>query len=158
MTTESAPVSAIESSIEIEAPPARVWEVVSEVRNAPQWSSQAVKVLAMGGRTAAGTRALNINRRGPMIWPTTSLVVGFEPGRRFANRIAENSTVWAFELEPTASGGTRLTERREAPDGLTRVSRFLTDRIFGGQKSFSRELDQGVSTSLQRIKALAERG
>ncbi|MDV8001600.1 SRPBCC family protein [Rhodococcus sp. IEGM 1408] len=158
MTTESAPISAIESSIEIDAPPARVWEVVSEVRNAPQWSSQAVKVIALGGRTSAGTRAININRRGPLFWPTTSRVVEFEPGRRFANRIAENTTVWAFELEPTSSGGTRLTQRREVPHGLTLLSRFLTDRAFGGQKNFSRELDQGVSTSLQRIKALAERG
>lgn len=158
MTTESAPVSAIESSIEIDAPPARVWEIVSEVRNAPQWSSQAAKVIALGGRTSAGTRALNINRRGPLFWPTTSRVVEFEPGRRFANRIAENTTVWVFELEPTPSGGTRLTERREVPSGVTFVSRFLTDKAFGGQKSFSRELDRGVSTSLQRIKALAEQG
>ncbi|HMT50617.1 SRPBCC family protein [Dietzia sp. UBA5065] len=158
MTTDSAPVGAIESSIEIDAPPARVWEIVSEVRNAPQWSSQAVKVIPLGGRTTAGTRALNINRRGPILWPTTSRVVGFEPGRRFANRISENTTVWVFELEPTAGGGTRLTERREVPAGLTFVSRFLTDTVFGGQKSFTTELDRGVSTSLQRIKALAERG
>lgn len=158
MTTESAPVSAIESSIEIDAPPARVWEVISEVRNAPQWSSQAHKVIALGGRTTAGTRAININKRGPILWPTTSRVVEFEPGRRFANRIAENTTIWVFELEPTPSGGTRLTERREVPSGLTFISRFLTDKVFGGQTSFTQEMDRGVSTSLQRIKALVEKG
>ena len=158
MPTESAPVSTIESSIEIDAPPARVWEIVSEVRNAPQWSSQAVKVFATGGRTRAGTRAINLNKRGPLVWPTTSRVVEFEPGRRFANRINENTTIWVFELEPTPGGGTRLTERREVPSGLTFISTFLTDKAFGGQASFSRELDQGVSTSLQRIKALAEQG
>src|SRR5690606_19109669 len=117
----------IESSIEIDAPPARVWEVISDVRNATQWSSQAFKVIALGGRTTKGTRALNINKRGPLFWPTTSRVVEFEPGRRFANRINENTTVWVFELEPTPSGGTRLTERREVPEGLTAISKILTE-------------------------------
>ena len=156
MPTESAP-AAIESSIEIDAPPARVWEVVSEVRNATEWSSQAWRIFSPGGRTTKGTWAINLNKRGPIVWPTTSRVVEFEPGRRFANRINENTTVWVFELEPTPSGGTRLTERREVPDGLTFISRFLTDKLFGGQKSFTAEMDRGVSTSLQRIKALAER-
>lgn len=158
MTTEPATAGAIESSIEIDAPPARVWEVVSEVRNATQWSSQAHKIIALGGRTTKGTRALNINKRGPLFWPTTSRVVEFEPGRRFANRITENTTIWVFELEPTQGGGTRLTERREVPSGLTFISRFLTDKVFGGQTSFTSEMDEGVSTSLQRIKTLVERG
>ena len=136
----------------------RVWEVVSEVRNATEWSSQAWRIFSPGGRTTKGTWAINLNKRGPIVWPTTSRVVEFEPGRRFANRINENTTVWVFELEPTPSGGTRLTERREVPDGLTFISRFLTDKLFGGQKSFTAEMDRGVSTSLQRIKALAERG
>ncbi|MCT1432723.1 MULTISPECIES: SRPBCC family protein [Dietzia] len=157
MPTEPAAAGAIESSIEIDAPPARVWEVISEVRNATQWSSQAWKIFPLGGRTAKGTWALNLNKRGPLLWPTTSRVVEFEPGRRFANRITENTTVWVFDLEPTPAGGTLLTERREVPDGLTFISRFLTDKVFGGQKSFTSELDRGVSTSLQRIKALAER-
>lgn len=155
MTSTPAP---IESSIEIDAPPARVWEVISDVRNAPQWSSQAVKVISLGGRTTKGTRALNINRRGPLFWPTTSRVVEFEPGRRFANRINENTTIWVFELEPTADGGTRLTERREVPEGLTFISTFLTDKVFGGQPSFTAEMDEGVSLSLKRIKNLVERG
>lgn len=158
MTTEPAAPDAIESSIEIDAPPARVWEVISDVRNATQWSSQAFKVIALGGRTTKGTRALNINKRGPLFWPTTSRVVEFEPGRRFANRINENTAVWVFELEPTPSGGTRLTERREVPEGLTAISKILTEKLFGGQPAFVAEMDKGVSVSLERIKTLVERG
>ena len=52
MPTEPAAAGAIENSIEIDAPPARVWEVISEVRNATQWSSQAWKIFPLGGRTA----------------------------------------------------------------------------------------------------------
>lgn len=157
MTTDSSPAT-IESSIEIDAPPARVWEVVSDVRNATQWSSQAWKIFALGGRTTKGTWALNLNKRGPVLWPTTSRVVEFEPGRRFGNRITENTTIWVFELEPTPDGGTRLTERREVPEGLTFISRFLTDKVFGGQPAFTSEMDEGVSLSLKRIKTLVERG
>lgn len=158
MTTKNTEnTTGIESSIEIDALPARVWDVISDVRNATQWSSQAVKIISPGGRTTKGTWALNINKRGPLFWPTTSRVVEFEPGRKFANRITENTTIWVFELEPTASGGTRLTERREVPEGLTFISRFLTDKFFGGQPSFTSEMNQGVSTSLQRIKTLVER-
>lgn len=157
MTTDSSPAT-IESSIEIDAPPARVWEVISDVRNATQWSSQAWKIFALGGRTTKGTWALNLNKRGPLLWPTTSRVVEFEPGRRFGNRITENTTIWVFELEPTPGGGTRLTERREVPEGLTFISRFLTDKVFGGQPSFTSEMDEGVSLSLERIKTLVERG
>lgn len=158
MSSENTSVAHIENSIEIDAPPARVWEIVSEVRNAPQWSSQAVTVLALGGRTSLGTRALNINKQGKLIWPTTSRVVEFEPGRRIANRVTENTTLWAFELEPTESGGTRLIERRETPTGVSALSNFLVDKVFGGQVTFSKALDQGVSSSLERIKALAEQG
>lgn len=158
MSTENASGTEIHNSIEIDAPPARVWEVISDVRNATQWSSQAVKIISPGGRTTKGTWALNINKRGPMIWPTTSRVVEFEPGRKFANRINENTTIWVFELEPTATGGTRLTERREVPEGLTFISRFLTDKFFGGQTSFVSEMGEGVSVSLQRIKKLVEQG
>ncbi len=158
MSTESTPAAQLEHSIEIDAPPAQVWEIVSEVRHAPQWSDQATKVFATGGRTKAGTRALNINKQGGMVWPTTSRVVEFEPGRRIANRVYENNTLWVFELEPTPSGGTRLIERRETPKGISRLSHFLTDRAFGGQEKFTAVLDRGVSTSLQRIKALAEQG
>ena len=158
MTPKPATAGAIESSIEIDAPPARVWEVISEVRNATQWSSQAVKVIALGGRTTKGTRALNINRRGPLFWPTTSRVGAFEPGRRFGNQISENGTVWAFELEALPGARTKLTERREVPAGLSTVSKVLTDKLFGGQTSFTAEMGEGVFLSLQRIKTLIERG
>ena len=158
MSADATTPAHIESTIEIDAPPARVWEIVSEVRNAPQWSDQAVKVLALGGRTKVGTRALNINKQGKLVWPTTSKVVEVEPGRRIANRVTENTTVWAFELEPTPTGGTRLTERRETPTGTSAFSNFLVDKFFGGQQKFTTVLDRGVSTSLQRIKALAEQG
>lgn len=156
----------IEISIEIDATPARVWELVSEVRNAPQWSSQAAKVFATGGRTAAGTRALNINKQGPAVWPTISKVVEFEPGRRIGNRIGGHRTVWSFELEPTPSGGTKLTERQDIPAALVSIVGTVEKKIARrrpgksgsgrGSGSGSGSGRRGPSSALQRIKTLAE--
>jgi len=150
-------VATIEHSIEIDATPQRVWEVVADVRNAPQWSDQAVRVFARGP-VRKGTLAVNVNHQGRWTWLTTSRVVEFEPYRRVANRVFENFTVWAFELEPTASGGTRLVERRETPKGISAFSRGLAAAFFGGQDTFTRTLDRGVNVSLQRIKRLVEQG
>ena len=149
--------SQIENTIEIDATPQRVWEIVSDLAKAPEWSDQAWKVFPIGS-TRNGTFSININRQNGFIWPTTSRVVDFEPGRRIANRIYENTVVWAFELEPTADGGTRLIERRETPTGISALSKFLTKAFFGGPEKFTETLEGGVSLSLQRIKRLAERG
>ena len=154
--------------IEIDAPPARVWQIVSEVRNAPQWSSQARKVYATSGPTRLGTNSLNVNRQGPVFWPTTSRVVGFEPERRFVNRTGGHGTLWIFELEPTASGGTRLTERSEPPAALVAAVRTLSGLLPTGRKGTPTSLSSSgspdsstpaaprPSSSLLHIKALAE--
>lgn len=143
------------SSIEIDAPPARVWEIVSDVRNAPRWSSQARKVFAGTGPTTLGTRSFNINRQGPVFWPTTSRVVDFRPERRFANRTGGHGTQWIFELESTPAGGTLLTEHSEPPAALVAVVRRLTAAL-PRARNRTRSSSSSPSGSLRRIKALAE--
>ena len=154
-------VPTIETSVEVAAPPVRVWELVSDLRNMSRWSPQTVKSFVRGGkvdgRIGLGTRLLNVNRRGFMVWPTQSRVVRFVPEQEVAFRVKENFTVWSYSLEPTESGGTRLISRREAPDGISDVSVKLTKAAFGGVDSFAGELEQGMRQTLQRIKADAER-
>jgi hypothetical protein len=102
-----------------------------------------------------GTRALNINRRGPLVWPTRSKVVAFEPHREFAFRIKDNAVIWAFVLEPTATG-TRLVQERRTPDGITPISLTLQKHVLGGADRFTGELRSGMEQTLARIKAEAE--
>ena len=158
MTSDPGPENTSRNSIEIDAPPARVWEIVSEVRNAPKWSAQAVRVLATGGPTDMGTRSLNINRQGPVFWPTTSRVVEFEPERRIANRIGGHGTVWSFDLEPTPGGGTLLSQRQDIPAALTSIAGAVAARLPGGRSDGDASRRTGPSSSLRRIKDLAERG
>lgn len=147
----------ISASIEIEASPERVWDLISDPTRMPQWSPQCRKTIVRGkGPVGVGTTTVNINRRGLLFWPTRAKIKQFEPNRRFAFKIAENGTIWSYELEPTATG-TRLTEARHAPNGVSDLSNFLTRNVLGGTENFENELELGMKQTLARIKAAAER-
>ena len=90
------------------------------------------------------------------MWPTRSEVVRFEPHREFAIRIKDNLTVWSFTLEPLEGGGTRIIQRRETPDGISDISRKVTERFLGGVGDFQDELRAGMRQTLARIKVEAE--
>lgn len=146
----------IQASIEIDATPEQVWALISDPTRMPEWSPQCRKsIVRGGGPVGVGTTTLNVNRRGALLWPTRSKVKEFVPGKRFAFKIAENGTVWSYDLEPTATG-TRVTESRHAPDGVSKVSNFLTKYVLGGTDDFEVELEQGMKQTLERIKATAE--
>lgn len=145
----------IQSSIEIEATPAKVWAVISDLKRMGEWSPQCRKMYVLGGDVKKGTRTLNINRAGKVHWPTNAKVIEFEPEKKIAFRIVENRTVWSYELEATATG-TRVTESRKAPEGVAKVSNVLTGRVFGGIDRFEAHLEKGIDKTLARIKSEVE--
>ena len=124
--------AALEASIDVAAPPAAVWAMVSDIERMASWSPQVVRTKVKGGGVQQGTRFANLNRQGLLLWPTNGKVVRFDPHRDFAFRIAENRTIWSFELEPIPNGGTRITQRRELPDGISNLSLGLTKVALGG--------------------------
>ena len=146
----------LQAEIEINAPVSKVWSLVSDVSNMPRWSPQC-RVMRALGPVRPGTRTLNLNRRGMLFWPTTSVITEMVPERKFAFRIPVNTTVWSYELEPTATG-TRLTETRHAENGVTALSTATTNVALGGVETFERELIEGMQQTLARIKAAAEAG
>ena len=145
----------LQAEIEINAPVSKVWGLVSDLNRMPQWSPQC-RIMKALGPVRPGTRTINLNRRGMLFWPTTSVITEVIPERKFAFRIPLNTTVWSYELEPTATG-TRLIETRHAENGVTAVSAAATQVALGGMESFEKELVEGMNLSLQRIKAAAER-
>lgn len=148
-------VAPLEATIEIAATPAKVWALLSDLRNMPQWSPQTRKTF-IRGEIKPGAKMFNINRKGLLVWPTQAMVRDFEPEQKVSFRVKENWTTWSFTLEPTADGGTRVTERREAPDGISSLSVGLTKTVFGGMDSFTDDLVQGMQQTLERVKAAAE--
>ena len=151
----------IEDSIEIAAPAEKVWALVTDIPAMAKWSPQVVKSTVKGGVVKQGATFSNLNKQGIKRWPTGGKVVRFQPPTAttagdFAFKIRENKTIWSFELQPTADGGTTLTERRETPEGVSGLSMFLTKVVLGGQEGFTEELRRGIRQTLERIKADAE--
>ncbi len=144
----------LQAQIDIDASPAKVWALVSDLRLMPQWSPQC-RLMKAFGPLRPGTRTVNVNRRHFLVWPTTSRVTEVIPERKLAFRVNENNTIWTYELEPTPTG-TRLVESRHAENGVKPVSNLLVNAMMGGVPSFERELIDGMNASLGRIKAAAE--
>ena len=144
----------LRAEIDIAAPVGKVWSLVSDLSRMPQWSPQC-RMMKLLGPLRPGTRTLNLNRRNMLFWPTTSTITEVVPERKLAFRIPLNTSVWTYELEPTATG-TRLVETRHAENGVTAVSTAVTKAALGGVDSFEKELLEGMNQSLVRIKAAAE--
>lgn len=144
----------LQAEVEINAPVAKVWGLISDFRRMPQWSPQC-RWMKPFGPLRAGTRTVNLNRRGYAFWPTTSTVTEVIPEKKLAFKVNTNGTVWSYELEPTA-GGTRVVESRHAENGTKAVSAMTVKAFMGGESNFERELVDGMNASLAKIKAAAE--
>jgi len=151
-------VPVLESTIEIAAPGPRVWELVSDVRRMHEWSPQVTSTRLRSGydEVALGAQFINRNRLGELEWTTHAEIVRFDPERELAFRVEENWVIWSFVLEPTVVG-TRLTQRRETPEGISDLSHELTEGFLGGQEAFTVSMRDGTAQTLAAIKAAAER-
>ncbi|KNX36465.1 SRPBCC family protein [Luteipulveratus halotolerans] len=147
----------LESSTDIAAPPEQVWSLVGDVLRMPEWSPQVDSTRLRSGfeRLELGAEFTNKNSQGELEWVTHGRVVRWAPGREVAFRIEENWTVWSYTLQPYADG-TRLTLRREAPDGLSDASRSSIDDWFGGPDTFAATMRDGMDRTLAAIKAAVE--
>jgi hypothetical protein len=143
----------LEASVDIAATPAQVWALVGDPRNMRRWSPQLVR--SIGRSSGHGATFFNINRMGLLVWPTNSKVVRHEPEQEIAWRVKDNYTIWGLRLEAT-DDGTRLTQYREAPQGISDVSVRLTKRFMGGVPKFTNTLQCDMTTTLERIKADVE--
>lgn len=147
----------LEVSIEINATPMQVWQVVSDLKRMPRWSPQTRKVVLRGGPLQLGSTMININRRDVRVWATRSKIVAFEPGQRVAWKIKENHATWSFDLEPLDDNTrTRLIQRRDVSDDTTKISKLLIDKFLGGEQSYEKELTTGMRQTLQRIRGDVE--
>jgi len=146
----------LEATIEIDVAPEKVWALVSDIERMSSWSPQVVRSTVNGDTVGLGTTFTNENHQGDVVWPTNARVVRFEPPRDFAFKVKENRLIWSFQLEPLPGGGTRVTERREAPEGITDLSINFTEAYLGGVEEFTERQRSGMQETLERLKAEAE--
>jgi uncharacterized protein YndB with AHSA1/START domain len=150
-----------EASLRIEAPPEKVYEVVSDVTRMGEWSPETTSAEWMDGATgpAVGARFRGRNRSKLARWSTTPRVTAAEPGREFAfvtTWLGKDNTLWTYRFEPDG-GGTRVIESFEM---LVDVQWYFraAERWFMGVKDRKADLEAGMATTLERLKAAVEGG
>lgn len=145
----------ISASVEVAATPESVWEVLSDVGRMPEWSPECRKIVVLGSpKKGVGTKMLGINRRGLAVWPTTSTVVRYEPGKAVAWKTRESGATWSYEITPTGKGS-RVTGKRELP--AYSLGTRLLGPLVGGAQGHDDELAEGIRTTLERIRSSIER-
>ena len=147
----------LEASIHIDAPVARVWQIVADQRRMNEWSPEVFWQKFFGDEIGLGTRSININKRKGFFWPTASRITEFVPEKRIAFYVTGSSTFWYFDLAQGADG-TVLTERRELKGGKRAIlSRLTAAMALGGIEEHDAELVDGMKETLARIRVEAER-
>ncbi len=142
----------ISESTTIDAPPAVVFAILADPRqhNRIDGSGSVGSVLAGPERiTAKGQTFVVRMKLFGIPYVIRNRVVEFEADRRIAWRHF-TANRWRYELEPTADGGTRVTETFDR----TRADR-VTDAVVRWAR-FPDRNREGIRGTLRRLKAAAE--
>ena len=150
---------AIEESIDIDAPPERLYEMVSDLSRMGEWSPENQGGKWVGRATGAveGARFKARNRRGWRRWSTVAHIVTANPpkevaweSRAFGLKIA----LWRYRFEPNGSGGTTVTESTEDRRGsiMNVVGPLAT-----GVRDRADANKQNMRATLEQLKKAAER-
>ncbi|MDT0495471.1 SRPBCC family protein [Streptomyces griseus] len=158
----------VADSIVIDAPPAQVYDRLSDPTAMGRWSPENRGATVRGERRDAyvGMVFEGRNKRGAMSWTTRCTVTAADPGERFAFRVHAIGlrrprlpgpiATWEYRFE-AVDGGTRVTEtwtddRRSWPDFLAGAF----DRVATGGKTFAHFQRGNIRTTLKRLKAAVE--
>jgi uncharacterized protein YndB with AHSA1/START domain len=143
----------VSEEIEVAAPPATVYEAVSDARRMARWSPECFAVWQWAG----GRRFVGWNRRGPFVWFTTCRVTADRPAEEYAFDVTTFGmpvSRWGYRFTPSGTG-TLVTEYWE--DRRTRGA-FVLGRIFMGRVVYDRPAANrvGMRETLARLKAELE--
>jgi len=151
--TASSPISG-SATIEIAAPAADVFAILTDLERLPTLSPENVRCEYLDDATAIeiGASFRGYNRAHDYEWHADCVVTEFEPGRSFAYEVPpsyEHATTWRYVVEPTA-GGCVVTESFVAP--LLALPDVYPGRIEGRRDN----LERACETTLANLKSLAE--
>jgi uncharacterized protein YndB with AHSA1/START domain len=145
-------------TLHIDAPPERVWELVTDVTRIGEFSPETFEAEWLDGASgpAEGARFRgHVRRNGHafMVYWTTCTVSVAEAPRRFAFWVGPPDTpwnTWSYELEPSG-GGTDVTESFQ-------LSALAALRLYWALLGWSRGRTnrRGMQATLERLKAVAE--
>lgn len=146
-----------EVSLYVDAPPAEVWALVSDVTRIGEFSPETFEARWTRGSTGPEVGAtfkghVKRNGVGPTYWSGCKVTV-CEPERHFEWSVGSDSVTvnnWGYRLRPEGDG-TRVTEYfRLEPSLPTRAYWLLLGHLRG------RTNRRGMRTTLERMKAVLE--
>jgi Polyketide cyclase / dehydrase and lipid transport len=175
-STGNEPLFAVRVSVDVSAPPERVYGVVTDLPRSGAWSEECT-----GGEWVSGPpatvgsvfrgenfRPADVVAWAPVVrgrWETFAEVVVAEPGREFGWSMRDSAggkqdSVWSFDVEP-AGGGSVLTHRfrmGRATEGIRGITAAMDETE---RKQFCTDwgakLERDMAATLGRIKAVIER-
>jgi uncharacterized protein YndB with AHSA1/START domain len=146
-------------TVHMSAPPAKVWDLVSDVTKIGRYSPETFEAEWVEGATGPALGAkfrghVKRNEKGPTYW-TTCTVTACEPGSAFAFGVGNGAkplNVWSFRLEPSGDG-TDVTESFA-------LARTPLLRLYWAVLGWTRGKTNryGMQTTLERMKAEVEAG
>lgn len=146
-------------SVQMAAPPHRIWSLVSDVTNTGRFSPETFEAEWLGGATGpvVGARFRGHVRRNGKKWLvywTKCTVTKCEPGLDFAFEVMgpgrAPSITWSYRFEPSGEG-TLVTESFE-------LGHSLALRLYAAfaKKTRTRTNIHNMRATLERIKLVAE--
>ena len=151
-----------EVTVTIDAPPERVYRLVSDVTLMSRWSPEVRSSEWVGepGRAEVGARFRASNKRGRLTWANQPEVIAAEPGAEFAfRRVAPGAgeVVWRYRISPHGAGSAVTESYRVVRRSGGPVRLML--RLLGGVTQAERPADllAGMAATLAALKADAER-
>ena len=143
-------------SITIDAPPAHIYALVSNLPQMPDWSPECTRVTWSGSSGAVpsvGTRFIGHNRAGGIRWFTQGEVIEAAPAERFSFRIHVGPIPiarWTYDFTPSDAGCV-VTE--SWTDLRPAAMRRTFGWIFGDRHKRNQH---GIHTTLANLKSTAE--
>ncbi|MEU2617860.1 SRPBCC family protein [Streptomyces sp. NPDC054813] len=148
----------------IDAPPEKVWALVSDIELMPDMSEELRSVAWLDGAAgpAVGARFVGRSEHEALgKWETTSQVIECEPESVLAWAVqdpAEPSAVWRFRLR-SENGGTELSQWMQLGPGRSGLS-VAIDRMPDKEQKIVfvrlREFERSITATLTQIKQRAE--
>ena len=146
-------------SVHIEAPPERIYDIVTDIANMGRLSPECTGGKWLDGATgpAVGARFKGSNKRGLARWSTTNEVVEAEPGAAFSFETQQSGMRWTYRIQADGAGSV-VSESRAAFKDRPTVAKVFTKLLLGGVEDHDDELRAGMRQTLERVKAIAEAG
>lgn len=145
-------------SVRVQAPPERVWDLVSDLPGMGRFSPEATGGRwVRGGGPVLGARFRGTNGRGGRRWSTLATVVAAERGRSFAFDVSSAGQPvarWAYAIEPDGDGClVRETWQDRRSAWFARLGELVT-----GTRDRAAFTAHSLEQTLAAVKAEAEGG